>query len=108
MALDDYFDFGPQNPTGQYAKSRENLDGVLGFFDGVSSLANSVGRTVGTVADTRAAWAGGQAAVDDTILSREEREQGILLTAAGFERGDNVQMYYVVGAVALALVVLYK
>ncbi len=105
---DEYFDFGPQNPLGTYAEKRGSLDGLLGVFDGISSIANSGARTVGSIADARAAWAQGQSAADQPQFDRETHEQDLLLEAAGHERGDNVQMYYVLGAIAVAVIVLFK
>jgi len=104
----DYFTPGPVDPGGVYAERRGRLDGFLGFLDGVSSVTTSIGRTVGTIADIRADWAEGQAAVDDVRLDREEREQGILLDALKVQRGDNITLYFVFGASAVALIMLLR
>ncbi|WP_121630096.1 hypothetical protein [Tropicibacter alexandrii] len=105
----DYFAPGPLDPTGgAYVKQRGAFDGIIGFFDGVASLANSTGYIVDEVADARAAWAEGQGVVDDVRLSREEREQAMALEALKVSRGDNVQLYMVAGLAAVALIIVLR
>jgi len=105
---DDYFDFGPVDIRGDYAEQRGGFDGVLGAFDGISSIFNSVGRTVGVISDARADWAEGQIAADEPDFIRQRNEQELMLNNLETQRGDNVTKYMIVGAVAVAVIVLFK
>ena len=104
----DYFEPGPVDEGGIYSTRRSSFDGFLGILDGVASTVNSIGHTVEEVADGRVAWARGQAAHDDVALTRDERELNMLLDRTKVDRGDNVQLYYAAGAVALAAILLLR
>ena len=75
---------------------------VWGFFDGlrgvtsrVGGIADDVGQVGAAIADTkRDFW---ELSRDKQIAATDD-----VLTRAGWERGDNIQKYYVIGAVALA------
>lgn len=103
---DSYFSYGPVSTDGDYASWRGGLDGVLGAFDGVSSVVNSASRTVGSIADIRESIARGQSAADDVRFDRQERRQDIALDALKIKRGDNVKLMFAAAAVAVAVVVL--
>ena len=102
---EDYFAYGPVDEA-RYNKSRGGLDGLLGFFDGVSGVANSAARTVGSITDISEDITAARRARNDERLDREAREQALLRDMAGFQRGDNVKLYWVIGAAAVAMVVL--
>lgn len=104
-AMDDYFNYGPTVQE-NYDNGRGFFDGALGLIDGVSSIANSVGRIGGTVADFRENQARGNAALDNRVLDRQEREADLRNDLIKVERGDNVQLYYAAAGVGLAAVFL--
>lgn len=81
---------------------------VNGWLGGLSDATDTVGGIVNTVADGAEDVARGKAAIADQQLDKAEREQDIALQLAGFARGDNVQLYYVIGAAAVAVILLMK
>jgi len=50
----------------------------------------------------------GRAAIANQRLDVDEREQAMLLDRLKTERGDNVQLYWVAGAVGLGLILLWR
>lgn len=105
MANDDYYNHGYIDPD-EYGEQRGAFDGVLGFFDGISSVANSIGRTVGIVADGAEDVARGRDAIDEQQYLAASRNQDLALDMFKTERGDNVQLMWVGGAIAAAALVL--
>lgn len=79
-----------------------------GWLGGLSDATDTVGGIVNTVADGAEDIARGKAAIANQQLDKQEREQSMALQLAGFARGDNVQLYYVIGAAAVALILLMK
>jgi hypothetical protein len=102
------FKAGPVDLAGAYQNTRKVLDGPIGFIDGIASIAGAAGHVTSEVADIREDLARGQTAADDVRLSRKSEEQSLLLKLEQFARGDNLKQYYVVGAVAVAAIVLFK
>lgn len=105
---ENYYTGGPLDTGGAYAKSRGGFDGAIGFVDGIAGVVGGIGNITTGAADIREELARGQSAADKARLDREQREQAILLENFKVKRGDNVQLYYVLGAAALAVVVLMK
>lgn len=108
MANDDYFNFGPVAVAGDYSNGRGQLDGALGWLDGASSIFNSLDRTVGSITNIRENWAAGTEASDNVAFNRDRNQQDLLEDLIKVERGDNVQLYYVLGAAALAAIVILR
>ena len=105
MADDTYYNNGYIDPD-DYGEARGNFDGILGFADGISSVFNSIGRTVGVIADGAEDIARGRAAIDNQMQDRDERDQDLALEMFTTERGDNVQLYWVGGGVAVLVLIL--
>lgn len=80
--------------------------GVWGFLDGLGGAADRVGGIVNTVADGAEDIARGRGAIADQRLDVQQRELSMALELAGFQRGDNVQLYWAGAAVAAAVVFL--
>lgn len=106
--MSDYFTAGPVNTGGIYEQRRSGWDGFLGTLDGLASATNSVGNTVGGIADIREDWARGQQAYDDVRLNREAAELDMLLDRVKVDRGDNVQLYYAGAALAVGALWLLR
>lgn len=81
--------------------------GVWGFFDGLGGTVDRLGGIVNTVADGAEDVARGRAAIADQQADERERELDLALTLAGFERKDNQLQMWVIGAAAVALVVIF-
>lgn len=81
---------------------------VNGWLGGLADATETVGGIVDTVADGAEDIARGKAAISNQMLDKQQREQDMALQLAGFARGDNVQLYYVIGAAAVAVILLMK
>lgn len=83
-------------------------DGVTGFLDGMAGATDSLGKIVSSGTDIRDDLTMSDMLATKARLEREEGEQDLLLEMAGFQRGDNLKLYYVAGAAAVALVLLMR
>lgn len=73
---------------------------VWNFFDGLGGVADRVGGITEDIAGAAERTAGAKLAWQD-LQEREQRaDTDDLLRRAGFARGDNVKLYWVVGGVA--------
>lgn len=80
--------------------------GVFGFLDGVGGVADRLGGIVDTGADAAEDIARGKAAIADQQLDKDQRELDMALQLAGFDRGDNIQLYWAGAAVAALVLFL--
>lgn len=99
-ADDDDYKFPTTAPKG--------FEKVWGFIDGVGGAAERVGGIVDVVADGAENVARGKAAIANQRLDKQERELGLALRLAGFERGDNKLTILAVAAAAVAVIVLMR
>lgn len=81
---------------------------VNGFLDGAGGAASRLGGIVNTVADGAEDVARGRRAVHEERLDVQERELGMALRLAGFNRGDNKLTILAVAAAAVAVIVLMR
>lgn len=79
---------------------------VNGFLDGLGGATDRIGGIVNTVADGAEDVARGRAALHEERQAQRQSELDMTLQLAGFERGDNLKLYWVVGAVAAAVIIL--
>ena len=88
------------------ADAASGWGGVWGFMDGISGVATRLGGIVNTVADGAEDVARGRAAIDNQQKDEQQREIDQALEIAGFERKDNVTQMWVIGAAAVALILI--
>lgn len=88
------------------APTPRGFEGVFNVLDGIGGSVDRIGGIVETVADGAEDVARGKAAISNQRLDRDERELGIALRLAGFERGDNKLTILAVAAAAVALIVI--
>lgn len=81
---------------------------VNGFLDGAGGAATRLGGIVNTVADGAEDVARGRRAIHEERLDVQERELGMALRLAGFNRGDNKLTIFAVAAAAVAVIVLMR
>lgn len=93
-------DNGPQ-PTGF-------LDTIGGIFDGVADVVDTVSDISDSGADIAEDVARGRGAIHDEQFDHESGDLNLRLRKNGHERGDNVQLYYVIGIAAVALIFLMR
>lgn len=99
-ADDDDYKFPTTAPKG--------FEKVWAVFDGIGGAAERVGGIVDVVADGAEDVARGKAAIAKQRLDKQERELGLALRLAGFERGDNKLTILAVAAAAVAVIVLMR
>lgn len=100
--------FGPVSTDGAYNDARSKFDGPIGFIDGIAGITQSAGNIASGVANIKESNARGNSATDNARLDRQERELAMQNSRLKVKRGDNVQLYYAGGAVALALILILK
>lgn len=96
---DQYID-----PNANYTPS--GWSKVFGFFDGVTGVADRVTGLTENYRDIATNVTDGRRSIWDLKRDKEEFDQDQLLEKATTLRGDNKTQLYVIGAVALAAVVL--
>lgn len=88
------------------AEQPTGWDRVTGFFTGVGTVTNQIAGIVDSGANMAEDVARGRGAIADQRLDVEERELSMALDLAQWQRGDNLSLYWVVGAAAVALVAI--
>lgn len=84
-------------------------DNVVGFFDGLTRVSESVEGVTGSLADNAENVARGQSAIWDARQTKEERDLAMQLQRYKVLRGDNVQLYWAAAVgCAFGLVLLAK
>lgn len=84
------------------------FEGVFGFLDGMGGVATRLGGIVDTSANAAEDIARGRAAIEDQQLDRARQELDLTLTLAGFNRKDNQMQMWVIGAAAVALILILR
>ena len=80
--------------------------GVLGFFNGVGDVIDSIQGITSTGAEIAGDIADGRAAIHDEQHDRRRNAQDLFLEKYKTMRGDNKLMYLAVAAAAVAVVVI--
>lgn len=80
--------------------------GVWGVLDGFGGVADRLGGIVNTVADGAEDVARGRDAIDKQRSEKKQRELDQALQLAGFDRKDNLTQMWVIGAAAVALILI--
>lgn len=94
-----------ENPT-SYAG--DGWKGIFGFLDGVRGVTDRVEGIAGDGAGIAGKIADGKRSLWELRRDKDAFEQRQFLDLLKVNRGDNVKLYYVAGAAALAIVVLMK
>lgn len=81
--------------------------GVWGFMDGLGGAVDRLGGIVNTVADGAEDVARGRDAIAAQRDADAQRDLDLALQLAGFDRGDNETQMWVIGAAAVALIVIF-
>lgn len=86
----------------------KGFEGVFNTIDGVGGVANRLAGIVDTAANGAEDIARGKAAISNQRYDAQERELGLALRLAGFNRGDNKLTIVAVAAAAVALILMMK
>ena len=86
----------------------DTFKGVFGFLDGVGGITRRAGDIIEDVTDISDDVVGARRTVFDLKRDKEEFEQDQQLEKFKILRGDNVQLYYVLGVVGVAVVLLFS
>jgi hypothetical protein len=97
-----------ETATAAPAATPNGWAGVWGFLDGAGGAVSRLGGIVNTVSDGAEDIARGRRAIHEEQQDRQERELGLALRLAGFERGDNKLTIFAVAAAAVAVIVLMR
>lgn len=84
----------------------DGFEGAWGFLDGLGGIAGRLGGIVDTGANAAEDIARGRGAMDDQRLNKSQQELDQLLQLRGFNRTDNVTQMWVIGAAAVAVILL--
>ena len=81
-------------------------EGIFGFFDGIRGVSDRIAGLTGDIADVSENLSAAERYRWELDRDQDAFDQQQQLQILRTERGDNVQLYWVFGAAALAVVVV--